>query len=46
MKNSRGDRTMAAAVNGSANEGWEFISANAINGKAGNTHYYYMKRNK
>ena len=46
MKNARRYMTMAAAVNGAANEGWEFISANAINGKAGNTHYYYMKRNK
>ena len=46
MKNAMKYRTMAAAVNGAANEGWEFISANAINGKAGNTHYYYMKRNK
>ena len=46
MKNASRYMTMAAAVNGAANEGWEFISANAINGKAGNTHYYYMKRNK
>jgi hypothetical protein len=46
MKNARRYMTMAAAVNGAANEGWEFISANAINGKAGNIHYYYMKRNK
>ena len=46
MKNARRYMTMAAAVNGAANEGWEFISANAINGKAGNSHYYYMKRNK
>ena len=46
IKNSRRYTTMASAVNGAANEGWEFISANAINGKAGNTHYYYMKRNK
>tara|TARA_B100000795_G_scaffold4505_1_gene3175 strand:+ start:96 stop:524 length:429 start_codon:yes stop_codon:yes gene_type:complete len=46
MKNSRGYRTMAAAVNGSANEGWEFISANVIRGKVVTTHYYYMKRNK
>ena len=46
MKNARRYLTMAAAVNGAANEGWEFISANAINGKAGNSHYYYMKRNK
>jgi len=46
MKNGRGYRTMASAVNGAANEGWEFISANVINGKKGTTHYYYMKRNK
>jgi hypothetical protein len=46
MQNARRYMTMAAAVNGAANEGWEFISANAINGKAGNTHYYYMKRKK
>jgi hypothetical protein len=46
LKNASLYMTMAAAVNGAANNGWEFISANVINGKAGNTHYYYMKRNK
>ena len=42
MKNASSYRTMAAAVNGAADEGWEFISANVVNG----THHYYMKRNK
>jgi len=46
MKNARNYTTMASAVNGVANEGWEFISANVINDKAGTTHYYYMKRKK
>ena len=46
MKNSRDYRTMASAVNGAANEGWEFIFANVTDGKNGTTHYYYMKRNK
>ena len=46
MKNARVYRTMADAVNGAANKGWEFISANVINRKEGTTHYYYMKRNK
>ena len=38
--------TMAAAVNGAANEGWEFISANLVNVNGYTTHHYYMKRNK
>ena len=42
MKNASRYITMAAAVNGAADEGWEFISANVVNG----THHYYMKRNK
>ena len=46
MKNARRYMTMAAAVNGAANEGWEFISANVVNGTIGTTHHYYMKRNK
>jgi hypothetical protein len=46
MKNAMKYRTMAAAVNGAANEGWEFISANVVNGTLGTTHHYYMKRNK
>ena len=42
MKNASRYSTMAAAVNGAADAGWEFISANVVNG----THHYYMKRNK
>ena len=42
MKNASLYITMAAAVNAAADEGWEFISANVVNG----THHYYMKRNK
>jgi hypothetical protein len=39
-------RTMSAAANAAAVDGWEFVSANILNGSAGITHYYYMKRNK
>ena len=46
MKNIRNYRTMADAVNGAANKGWDFISSNLIKHKEGVTHYYYMKRNK
>jgi len=42
MNNAKRYFSMAAAVNAAADEGWEFISANVVNG----THHYYMKRNK
>jgi len=38
--------SMSAAANAAAENGWEFISANVVNGTVGTTHYYYMKRNK
>tara|TARA_B110000459_G_C16400154_1_gene398273 strand:- start:216 stop:644 length:429 start_codon:yes stop_codon:yes gene_type:complete len=46
MKNGRNYRTMAEAVNGAANNGWDFISSNLVRGKEGVTHFYYMKKNK
>ena len=39
-------RSMSAAANAAAENGWEFISANVVSGTLGSTHYYYMKRNK
>ena len=39
-------RSMTSAVNAAAVNGWEFISANVVNGATGLIHYYYMKRNK
>jgi hypothetical protein len=39
--------SMSSAANAAAVNGWEFISANVVNGPVGTTtHYYYMKRNK
>ena len=38
--------SMSSAANAAGLKGWEFISANVVNGKIGTTHYYYMKRNK
>ena len=38
--------SMSSAANAAAVKGWEFISANVVNGTAGTIHYYYMKRNK
>ena len=38
--------SMSSAANAAAVQGWEFVSANVVNGSAGITHYYYMKRNK
>jgi len=46
MRASSRFRTMSAAANAAAVNGWEFVSANVLNGSAGITHYYYMKRNK
>ena len=45
-KNARNYKSMAAAVNGAANYGWEFVSANTVNLKDTKVHYYYMKRSK
>ena len=44
--NVRSYRTMAAAVNAAANEGWDFLSSNVILSGEIKIHYYYMKRNK
>ena len=38
--------SMSSAANAAAIKGWEFVSANVVNGTIGTTHYYYMKRNK
>ena len=46
MSEARNIRSMSAATNAAAVNGWEFVSANVLNGSAGITHYYYMKRNK
>ena len=37
---------MAAAVNGAANYGWEFVSANVVNLGETKLHYYYMRKAK
>ena len=39
-------RSMAAAVNGAANKGWEFISSDVILSGTTKIHYYYMRKNK
>jgi len=46
MRKAKNILSMSAAVNAAAVNGWEFISANVVNGTVGTTHYYYMKRNK
>ena len=46
MREAKNIRSMSAAANAAAENGWEFISANVVNGTLGTTHYYYMKRNK
>ena len=38
--------SMSSAANAAAIKGWEFVSANVLNGAIGTTHYYYMKRKK
>ena len=39
-------RSMAAAVNGAANNGWEFVSSDVIASGATKIYYYYMRKNK
>jgi hypothetical protein len=46
FKNARNYRSMAAAVNGAANYGWEFVSANVVNLGETKLHYYYMRKAK
>ena len=46
LKNAGKYRTMAAAVNAAANEGWDFLSSDIILSGKNKIHYYYMKRNK
>ena len=46
MKNARGYRTMAAAVNGAASLGWNFVSSNIILSGKDKIHYFYMRKNK
>ena len=46
LRNARNFRTMAAAVNAAANEGWDFVSSDIIISGKNKIHYYYMKKNK
>jgi len=46
MQAARGYRTMAAAVNGAANSGWEFVNSDVILSGTTKVHYYYMRKNK
>ena len=39
-------KSMAAAVNGAANNGWEFISSDVIASGTSKMHYYYMRKDK
>ena len=46
LRTAESYRTMAAAVNGAANSGWEFISSDVILTGKTKIHYYYMRKNK
>ena len=46
LRNAGKYRTMAAAVNAAANEGWDFLSSDIILSGKNKIHYYYMKRDK
>ena len=46
LRNAGKYRTMAAAVNAAANEGWDFVSSDIVLSGKNKIHYYYMKRNK
>jgi len=46
LKDAGKFKTMAAAVNAAANEGWNFLSSDIILSGKNKIHYYYMKRNK
>ena len=46
LRNAGKYRSMAAAVNAAANEGWDFLSSDIILSGKNKIHYYYMKRNK
>ena len=39
-------KSMASAVNGAANNGWEFVSSDVIASGATKIYYYYMRKNK
>jgi hypothetical protein len=39
-------KSMSHAVNGAANNGWEFVSSDVIVSGAVKIHYYYMRRTK
>ena len=45
-ENAETFRTMAAAVNAAANEGWYFVSSDVVLSGSSKIHYYYMKRDK
>jgi len=46
LKLAVGYRSMAEAVNGAANNGWEFISSDVITSGTSKIHYYYMRKDK
>ena len=46
LRSAESYRTMASAVNGAADKGWEFVSANVLLSGKTKIHYYYMRRNK
>jgi|TARA_B110000091_G_scaffold15722_1_gene14861 hypothetical protein len=46
LRNAGKYRTMAAAVNAAANEGWNFLSSDIVLSGKNKIHYYYMKKNK
>ena len=39
-------KSMSHAVNGAANNGWEFISSDVIASGTSKIHYYYMRKDK
>jgi hypothetical protein len=39
-------RSMSHAVNGAANNGWEFVSSDVIVSGVVKIHYYYMRKTK
>ena len=45
-ENAETFRTMAAAVNAAATEGWYFVSSDVVLSGSSKIHYFYMKRDK
>jgi hypothetical protein len=46
LRNAAEYRTMAAAVNAAAKEGWDFLSSDVILSGKDKIHYFYMRKNK